>query len=415
MCKACYIRIADAEVNGEGYEPIGDDNSSFEEVKNTIIDRQIDFLKNEHLPAPKEIVRIGRKKYFMKTRLQPTRYLMPKLHKKVIKFRSITSCSATTNEGISRMVHASLAGMLPTLHSLWREAGSKIGIFSDGCWICKDGDELFDIARNADRASQSARDRRPHTFETYDFVGMYTNIPLSVLLVKTREILDLVFDFQESRHGYKSIFIEYSFKDNSPLVRDDNCSWSKKEPVKASDENPKTTSFYIGRERLFKWIEFVLGEGYVQFGPKMFRQSSGIFMGSSFAPDLANYFGFMHEYPFYLEMIEEFSAARVGNRPSLYPFAFIEQFGTMTKRYIDDIITISLASQQGGLGFQDIIFSGNRLFILTHENDSNWEYIYSDRTVLDENRVMMVPETLGGMYDKWITDWLETEYLPLFL
>ena len=70
--------------------------------------------------------------------------------------------------------------------------------------------------------------------------------------------------------------------------------WSENEPVPAEEDTEKVRTFYIGRERLFKWIEFVLNEGYVQFGPQMYCQSSGIFMGSSPAPDLANYFAFIH-------------------------------------------------------------------------------------------------------------------------
>jgi len=85
-------------------------------------------------------------------------------------------------------------------------------------------------------------------------------------------------------------------------------------------------------------------------------------MGSSFAPDLANYFAFMHEYTFYLEMITEFHYANKEGRTSMYSADFICQYGTRTKRYIDDIISISLASQLGGLVFGDIIFSGTKLF-----------------------------------------------------
>lgn len=53
MCKACYIRIAEDEVNGDGYEKVVDGN--FKEIMDTIIKRQLDFFKKEHLPAPSEI------------------------------------------------------------------------------------------------------------------------------------------------------------------------------------------------------------------------------------------------------------------------------------------------------------------------------------------------------------------------
>ena len=77
---------------------------------------------------------------------------------------------------------------------------------------------------------------------------MYTNIPLSVLLVRMKDLLDLVFDFQVRENGYKSIFLEYGFKDNSPFVKDENCAWDKQEPVEVEDEPEGTKYFYIGRD-----------------------------------------------------------------------------------------------------------------------------------------------------------------------
>ena len=110
----------------------------------------------------------------------------------------------------------------------------------------------------------------------------------------------------------------------------------------------------------------------------MYRQSSGIFMGSSPAPDFANYFAFMHEFRFYQEMITEFQLARADGRTPLYPFDFIEQFGVCTKRYtlIDDIFTVALASQTGGISLADVVLSGST--------------------------VCHGAETLGGMYDPFI-------------
>ena len=54
-------------------------------------------------------------------------------------------------------------------------------------------------------------------------------------------------------------------------------------------------------------------------------------------------------------MIDEYAhAINSGNEP-LYPYAFIEQHGTSTKRFIDDILTVSLGSQTGGPTFEQII------------------------------------------------------------
>ena len=78
-------------------------------------------------------------------------------------------------------------------------------------------------------------------------------------------------------------------------------------------------------------------------------------MGTAPAPDLANDFAFMHEFKFLKVMIDEYvHAINSGNEP-LYPYAFIEQYGTSTKRFIDDILTVSLGSQTEGPTFEQII------------------------------------------------------------
>ena len=82
-----------------------------------------------------EKIRVGEDVITVRSRRQPTRYVLAKLRKDPIAFRSITTCFATTTESVSKLVHACLAGMLPTLHALWREAGISVGIASDKCWM----------------------------------------------------------------------------------------------------------------------------------------------------------------------------------------------------------------------------------------------------------------------------------------
>ena len=109
--------------------------ASFESGRDDIIDRQLAFLRAEHLPPPLVRQRVNGETVFHPTRKQPTRYLLAKLHKTPVAFRSITTCFSTTSEGAGKLVHACLAGMLPTLHALWREAGLPIVIVADECWI----------------------------------------------------------------------------------------------------------------------------------------------------------------------------------------------------------------------------------------------------------------------------------------
>ena len=78
-------------------------------------------------------------------------------------------------------------------------------------------------------------------------------------------------------------------------------------------------------------------------------------MGTAPAPDLTNDFAFVHEFKFLEVMIDEYvHAVNSGNEP-LYLYAFIEQYGTSTKRFIGDILTVSLGSQIKGPTFEHII------------------------------------------------------------
>ena len=73
-------------------------------------------------------------------------------------------------------------------------------------------------------------------------------------------------------------------------------------------------------------------------------------MGTSPAPELANNFAFWHEYEFLSHMVNEYK--QIG--PCRYPFQFINQFATRTKRYIDDIFTVSL-ERMSGISLMDVI------------------------------------------------------------
>ena len=177
-------------------------------------------------------VRDGTEVIHVRTRTQPTRYLLAKLHKDPVAFRSITTCFATTTEGAGKLVHACLAGMLPTLHTLWREAGIVVGVTSAGCWITTGGEEILTVVQDADRAAHASQDFRPHVFETYDFVAMYTNIPLVVLLADMKELLDLVFDYQLSHYGHRSISVGYFYEnDTMPRVFHGGARWSSHAPI----------------------------------------------------------------------------------------------------------------------------------------------------------------------------------------
>lgn len=91
----------------------------------------------------------------------------------------------------------------------------------------------------------------------------------------------------------------------------------------------------MGPERISTWIEFIQDEGYVQFGENMYHMSSGTFMGTSPAPDLANIFALVQEY----EVVERnvlalYLQAQAQQTTTLYPLLFIEQYAIARKGII---------------------------------------------------------------------------------
>ena len=106
-------------------------------IKSTIIKRQADFLRQEHLPIPlvrKQSDEDPPATILVPTDRLPVRYITVKLHNPVAT-RGITACCGSPMDGIAKIVNACLAALRPVLHALWREKCVEIGIFSDEC--CK--------------------------------------------------------------------------------------------------------------------------------------------------------------------------------------------------------------------------------------------------------------------------------------
>lgn len=232
----------------------------------------------------------------------------------------------------------------PCLHAIWREKCAEAGILAKECWITGGGEAILEVTREVDMRAKIAGSTSFHQYETFDYVGMYPNIPVAPLKKKMKGALKLAFAHQEKLLKFKSLFIRWDLKgDVTPVVRE--IYWTEEEPrVVAEDIEGE---YFVGYERVCTWINFILDEGFTQFGKCMHQQSSGIFMGMSPALDLANIFAFMHELDFLGEMIDEHLASRAAKSEPLYPFQFIEQYAVATKRYIDDIFTAAYGVRQG--------------------------------------------------------------------
>ena len=134
---------------------------------------------------------------------------MPKLHKQLLAFRGITACCGTTTEGIANVVNAVLVGIRPVVNALWREECIRIGIVTDKCWITSGGTEIVAVMRGMDRkANTLGEESLPHHLETFDYVAMYNNIPVTCLRRVMNELLELVYTYEETKSGWKSFTLD---------------------------------------------------------------------------------------------------------------------------------------------------------------------------------------------------------------
>ena len=88
-------------------------------------------------------------------------------------------------------------------------------------------------------------------------------------------------------------------------------------------------------------------------------------------------------------MIDEYVRAIYSGNEPLYPYAFIEQYGASTKRFID-ILTVSLGSQTEGPTFEQIIKQQGNIY--------GWMYpslFIKDDGEEIENRTSIVKEQSG--------------------
>ena len=88
-----------------------------------------------------------------------------------------------------------------------------------------------------------------------------------------------------------------------------------------------TTSGGVSEGELFEWLKFLIDNVYIQVGNMVFRQRTGIPIGTDCAPLLANLFLFYHEYKYMRHLIS--SNLRLAKKFS------------NAVRYTDDLLTLN--------------------------------------------------------------------------
>lgn len=87
--------------------------------------------------------------------------------------------------------------------------------------------------------------------------------------------------------GLKSVCARFGYKRRGEKPVVNRVKWSKHEPID-KDNEPNESVFNVGPAKLLRWIMSI-------FGWNMFKQESGISMGTAPAPDIPSEFAFMFE------------------------------------------------------------------------------------------------------------------------
>ena len=174
---------------------------------------------------------------------------MPKRRKQLPAFLGITACCETTTEGIAKVVNAVLVQVeiRPVLNALWREGCIRIGIITDERWITSGGTEIVEVMRGMDRKAMTpGEESLPYHLEAFDFVAMYSNIAVTCRKRVMNELLELVYKYEETKSGRKSLYVRYAYSkdDTSPVVIK-HVHWSINPPVDAREVNKSTTRYRI--------------------------------------------------------------------------------------------------------------------------------------------------------------------------
>ena len=229
----------------------------------------------------------------------PSLYWIPKLHKTPYKARFIAGSSKCSTTELSKILTSVLSTIKQGLQAYCDVVFSRSGI--NQMWILKNSKELLGNLKSRSFSKITS-------IKTFDFSTLYTTIPHDKLKQRLRNIINQAFFYKNGSRRYKYVVLGY------------NSSYFVK-----NDTNSKT--FYTEKD-IIGMLDFLIDNIFVEFGGRIFQQSTGIPMGTNCAPLLADLFLYSYEAEFIQNLVKQkkVSVAKTFN---------------LTSRYIDDVISLN--------------------------------------------------------------------------
>ena len=248
------------------------------------------------------------------------------------KLRFLAKSHKTSLSQLSQWITKSLKLMMPKSEEIWRQLFGAAGIVAVSSWVITNSKQ----ARNRMDRMHATGKKPDGEQQTYDFATMYTQLKLfaedgadpnapesrKVLFAKMQSYVNLV--FEHAKQTVKPYGVEKTMEVQH---------WGRSQkPWKRADASLKDTDRvkFVTKERLIRWIEYLLKHLYVQIGDKVMKQVVGIPMGTSCSPFLANLTLFMFEFEWFAQQISTLRAWNVRKREQLQRLAYCT-------RYIDDL------------------------------------------------------------------------------
>ena len=235
----------------------------------------------------------------------PLIYMIPKFHKKPIKFRFIVASRKCSTTPLSSAIGKALSEVRKQRKFYCSKIEKYDGI--NRYWVIESNEPVLNCIKNLN-STKSAR-----SVTAYDFSSLYTALPHGEILQSVSEMIDDVFKYRKKKNLPALLAVYKSKKDDKIWSR---ACWVRK---------PGPNTFYFDNQSLKQAIEFQLNNTYFKFGGQIYKQNVGVPMGTNDGPELANCCLHQKEFKF-LNKLKKENIYRA--RSLKFTFRFIDDVGS---------------------------------------------------------------------------------------